>query len=286
MLKKTFALLFLLVLYSILGYGQNISHYEKIVNTTTNKQKKLTALDSLLKRTYSKDTDAFIKYSLQYIDLAQELDSIELAAKKAMNLQYPLTNYANDPLNAITVINSVLARKYKIKDSLLLGGLYMKRGSANTKVDLKRAIEDYNVALENFSSKDTMNIADTYLFRGQAYSQMGKFVLAGEDFTRAYTMYEDSEEYDYMVYAQQGIISMFSMNGFHQKAKVERDALIEKMKSLGLNQFLSYEYYNQALDYKKMGNRDLEHKALLMAEKSFDQDNSNKSTYIGIHHGS
>ena len=137
MLKKTFALLFLLVLYSILGYGQNISHYEKIVNTTTNKQKKLTALDSLLKRTYSKDTDAFIKYSLQYIDLAQELDSIELAAKKAMNLQYPLTNYANDPLNAITVINSVLARKYKIKDSLLLGGLYMKRGSANTKVDLK-----------------------------------------------------------------------------------------------------------------------------------------------------
>lgn len=283
MLKKIFALLFLFTLYSILGYGQNISHYEKIVNTTSNKQEKLTALDSLLKRTYSKDTDAFIKYSLQYIDLAQELDSIELAAKKAMNLQYPLTNYANDPLNAITVINSVLARKYKIEDSLLLGGLYMKRGSANTKVDLKRAIEDYNVALENFSSKDTMNIADTYLFRGQAYSQMGKFVLAGEDFTRAYTLYELKQEYDYMVYAQQGIISMFSMNGFHQKAKIERDALIEKMKSLGLNRFLSYEYYNQALDYKKMGNRDLEHKALLMAEKSFERDNSNKSTYIGIH---
>ena len=283
MLKKIFALLFLFTLYSILGYGQNISHYEKIVNTTPDKQKKLTALDSLLKRTYSKDTDAFIKYSLQYIDLAQELDSIELAAKKAMNLQYPLTNYANDPLNAITVINSVLARKYKIEDSLLLGGLYMKRGSANTKVDLKRAIEDYNVALENFSSKDTMNIADTYLFRGQAYSQMGKFVLAGEDFTRAYTLYELKQEYDYMVYAQQGIISMFSMNGFHQKAKIERDALIEKMKSLGLNRFLSYEYYNQALDYKKMGNRDLEHKALLMAEKSFERDNSNKSTYIGIH---
>ena len=77
MLKKIFALLFLFTLYSISGYGQNISHYEKIVNTTPDKQKKLTALDSLLKRTYSKDTDAFIKYSLQYIDLAQELDSIE-----------------------------------------------------------------------------------------------------------------------------------------------------------------------------------------------------------------
>ena len=283
MLKKIIALLFIIALYPNLGFGQDISYYEKILHTTENKAQRLTVIDSLLKRTFSKDPDAFIKYSLQYIDLAQELDSIELAAKKAMNLQFPLTNYANDPLNAITVINSVLARKYKIKDSLLLGGLYLKRGSANRKVDLKRAIEDYNMALENFTPKDTLNIADTYLFRGQTYSQMGKFVLAGEDLTRAYTMYELQKEYDYMVYAQQGIINMFSMNGFYEKAKLERDALIDKMKNLGLNQFLSYEYYNQALDYKKMGNRDLEYKALLMAEKSFDQQNSNKSTYIGIH---
>lgn len=242
----------------------------------------MTALDTLLRRTFTTNPDAFIKYSLLYIELAQELDSIELAAKKAMNLQYPLTNYANDPLNAITVINSVLARKYKIKDSLLLGGLYIKRGSANTKVDLKKAIEDYNMALENFSSKDTLNIADTYLFRGQTYSQMGKFILAGEDLTRAYTMYEDKKAYNFMVYAQEGIINMFSMNGFYEKAKIERDALIEKMKTLGLNQFLSNEYYNQALDYKKIGNRDLEYESLLMAEKNFDHNTPNKSTYIGI----
>src|SRR5690606_28400417 len=214
---------------------------------------------------------------------ALKLDSIEAAAKKAMNLQYPLTHYGNDPLNAITIINSVLARKYKIKDSLLLGGLYLKRGSANTKVDLKKAIEDYNTALENFSVKDTMNIADTYLFRGQAYSQLGKFVMAGEDFTKAYTIYEDNKEYRYMVYAQQGIINMFSMNGFYEKAKLERDVLIEKMKSLGLNTFLSNEYYNQALDYKKIGERDLEYKSLLLAEKYFDKNTPNNSTFIGIH---
>ncbi|CAM3252153.1 sensor histidine kinase [Aequorivita lipolytica] len=283
MLKKTVTFLFIFVLLSISGYGQNISHYEKIVNTTDSKAKKLTALDSLLKRTFSTDTDAFIKYSIQYIALAQDLDSIESAAKKAMNLQYPLTTYANDPLNAITIINSVLARKYKIEDSLLLGGLYLKRGSANTKVDLKKAIEDYNMALENFSSKDTLNIADAYLFRGQAHSQMGKFALAGEDLTRAYTMYEDKKEYSFMVYAQQGIISMFSMNGFYEKAKEEREVLINKMKSLKLDKFLSNEYYNQALDYKKMGNRDLEYNLLLLAEKTFDHTIANKSTYIGIH---
>lgn len=264
-------------------YCQDISDYEEIVKTTENKSKKLVALDSLLRRTFRTDPDAFITYSLQYIDLAQSLDSIESAAKKAMNLQFPLTNYKNDPLQSITIINSVLARKYKIKDSLLLGGLYIKRGSANTKVDLKKAIGDYDLALINFSSSDSLNIADTYLFRGQAYSQLGKFVLASEDFSKAFNIYEAKKEYNYMVYAQQGIINMFSMNGFYEKAKLERDTLIQKMKILKLNSFLSNEYYNQALDYKKMGDLDLEYKSLLTAVDSFDESASSKSTFIGIH---
>ena len=283
MLKKIVTFLFIIALCPASGYGQDIPHFEKDLTSTKNKTEKLAVLDSLLSRTYLNDSDAFIKYSIQYINLAQEIDSIEDAAKKAMNLQYPLTNYANDPLNAITIINTVLARKYKIKDSLLLGGLYIKRGNANAKVDLKKAIDDYDMALINFSKIDSLNIADTYLFRGQAYSNLGKFILAGEDFTKAYTMYESKKEYDYMVYAQQGIISMFSMNGFYEKAKLERDALIEKMKNLGLNKFLSNEYYNQAIDYNKMGERVLEYKSLLKAEKIFEKNQSNQATFIGIH---
>jgi signal transduction histidine kinase len=282
-LKKIGILFFIIAFSPASGYCQDIPHYEKKLASAKTKTESLTALDSLLSRTFYTDSDAFIKYSIQYISLAQEMDSIEDAARKAMNLQYPLTNYANDPLNAITIINSVLARKYKIRDSLLLGGLYIKRGKANTKVDLKKAIEDYNMALENFSKTDSLNIADTYLFRGQAYSNLGRFVLAGEDFTQAYTIYEIKKEYDYMVYAQQGIISMFSMNGFYEKAKMERNALIDKMKTLGLSRFLSNEYYNQALDYKKMGERDLEYKSLLTAEKIFNKEESEQSTFIGIH---
>ena len=283
MSKKFFSLLFIIALYPISGYCQDIPHYKKILAASKNKAEKLTALDRLLSRTFRTDSDAFIAYSIQYIDLAQGMDSIEAAAKKAINLQYPLSNYANNPLRAITIINSVLARKYKIKDSLYLGLLYIKRGKANTKVDLKKAIEDYNLALENFSKKDSMNIADTYLFRGQAYSNLGEFVLAGEDYNKAYIMYEEKKEYDFMVFAQQGIISMFSMNGFYEKAKVERDALIDKMKSLGLNRFLSNEYYNQALDYNKMGEPDLEYRSLLIAEEIFVDNQSDLSTYVGIH---
>ncbi len=282
-MKKLVPLFFILGLYPFLGYCQDIGHYEKVISTTNDKTQKLVALDSILSQTFSTDIKAFIDYSLQYIELAEELDSMEDAARKAMNLQRPLTIYAGNPTKAVTIINGVLIQKYKIKDSLLLGGLYLKRGRAMAKINLEKAIEDYTLALENFSVNDTLNKADAHLFRGQAYSNTGKFVEASENLTTAYTLYENKKAYDYMVYAQQGIINMFSMNGFYEKAKRERQLLIGKMKLLDLNTYLAGEYYNQAIDYRKMGNRQREYESLLEAEKLYDENPSNTSTFIGIH---
>ena len=270
-------------LSSFSGYGQDISYFTQIVDTTHNNTLKLAALDSIVKKTFRKDNDAFIKYSIQYIQLAEDIDSIELAAKKAIKLEYTLSTYGNDPIKAVAIINSVLARKYKIKDSFLLGGLYLKRGGANFRLDLKKAIKDYTTALDNFSEADSLHIADAHFFRGQAYSYLGKFVLAGEDYTKAYTLYEDKEEFDYMVFSQQGIINMFSMNGFYEKAQKERNLLIEKMEALNLTSFLATEYCNQALDYKKMGDHELEYKSLLKALNSYDSTSPDKSIYFTIH---
>lgn len=282
MANRVIILFFVLLLSCVSGFCQDISHYEEIVKTTTNKAEQLVALDSILNRTFKTDPDAFIPYSLQYIKLALELDSVETAARKAIKVQKELTNYKNDPLKAITLITSVLARKYKIQDSILLGSLYLNRGDANTKINLNTAIEDYNLALQNFSISDSLHIADTYLSRGQAYSQMGRFVKAGEDLSTAYTIYERKNAYNYMVRAQQGIINMFSRNGFFSKAKFERDALIEKLKNLELNSFLSTEYYHQALDYKKMGQLGLEYESLLLAQKNFEKYPIINATFVGV----
>jgi len=210
------------------------------------------------------------------------MDSIEAAARKAMNLQRPLTNYGSDPTLAIDIITNVLQKKEKIKDSLLLGGLYLKRGRARAKINLEKAIEDYTLAINNFSENDTLIKADAYLFRGQAFSSSGKFLEASESLKKAYSLYEAKQAYEYMVYAQQGIINMFSMNGFYDKAKKERELLIEKMESLQLHSYLAGEYYNQAIDYKKMGQRLKELEMLRTAENLYEKHPSNKSLFIGI----
>ena len=252
-MKSIIVIFTFILVYPFIGYSQNIQQYISIAETTQDTFLKLEALDSILSKSFRKDNDAFIQFSTQYIDLSLDIDSIKLAAKKAMNLQYTLTSYKNDPSKAVTIIDEVLVHKNKIKDSFLLGGLYLKRGGANYRINYNEAIIDYCNALNNFGQKDSIYVADTYLFRGQAHSGLGNFVPAGNDFKSAYLYYEKLKDYEYMQYALQGNITMYSMNGFYDKAKKERDILIKKLLDLNLHKYLTVSYFNQALDYKKQG---------------------------------
>ncbi len=284
-MKNILVILTFVLGHPFIGYSQNIQHYRSIVDTTHNTLLKLEALDSVLSKSFRKDNDVFIAYSIQYINLAREIDSFELAAKKTMNLQHTLTSFKNNPQKAISIIDEVLTHKQKIKDSFLLGGLYLKRGGANFRINYTEAIKDYSNALNNFGEKDSIYVADTYLFRGQANSNLGKFVPAGEDFKMAYIYFENLKDYDYMQYAQQGNITMFSMNGFYDKAKLERDILITKLIELNLIQHLPISYYNQAVDYKKSGNKKLQFKYLLKADSILNLSNTSgdKMSYVIIH---
>lgn len=286
-MHKKLSLIFgFIVLYSYISIAQDVSYYKNIADSTTNISLKLKAIDSILSKTYRVDNETFIKYSSQYIEEAKKMDSIEMAARKAMNLQTILSDFNNEPRKAIRIIDGVLAHKYKIKDSFLLGGLYLKRGRANLKLNVKDAIKDYEAAIENFSTQDSIYIADAYLFSGQAYSNIGKFVAAGEYYEKAYKVYENRKEYEYMLHARQGIITMFSMNGFYDKAETERKKLIETLKKLENKKYIITEYYNQSIDYNKIGNKQQEIKYLLKADSLLKVTDTNQEDYkntINIH---
>ena len=157
------------IFFGTSSFAQNIEYYKKIVETTSNKTEKLVALDSIISMEGRKDVDQFVKNCEAYIELAKELDSVEAATKKMIGMSYTLTSITNQPEKARRMIEELLARKYKINDSFLLGSLYLKRGGANYRLDLEEATEDYKKAIETFSDKDSLYKADAYLFRGQAY---------------------------------------------------------------------------------------------------------------------
>lgn len=283
MCKNFLPILVVLFFTCYASIAQNLVDYKSIVNSSSEKLERLEAMDSIISISKKIDPDTFVQYSIAYIELAKEIDSIHLAAKKAIALQPVLTQVKNDPEQAIKIISSLLLHKYKITDSYLLGSLYLKRGRAYSRVNIKKSIEDLTAAIENYSEKDSLYIADAYLFRGQENSNLGKFVPAGEDYKTAYRYFERKKDYPYMLHAHQGNITMFSMNGFYEKAKKERDILIAKLKELNLNKYLPSAYYNQALDYEKTNKPALELQSLLTAESYLEENTQDKNSFVGIH---
>lgn len=281
-IRNCFFTLFV-VFSSGIALAQDIEQYRLLFEGSDAPEMQLLALDSLMIRTFKSDPEMFINYSKRYVSIALNNGRIRDAARSAINVQHTLTSYAGDPLSAILLIDDVLTQKSHIKDSVILGGLYLRRGRAYSKINLSHALEDYTKSLRYFTENDTLQRADVYLFRGQAYSNRGQFVSAQEDFDMAYRLYESQGKYQYMIHARQGIISMFSMNGFYEKAKKERDILINKMIELELTSFLPNEYYNQALDYRKRGMKDEEYATLLESLQYLNKQDSNLYADIGIH---
>lgn len=280
---KQYLLYLFIFIFSFPIVGQDLDYYLDLAEKAKNPTEKLTAIDSVLRKSFRKNDSIFIAKSFEFIEIAKEIDSIDQAAKKAMNLQSILTFSENDPKLAIRVIDGVLAHKYKINDSFLRGGLYLKRGRANERLNPAEAIEDFNTAIENFSDKDSVYVADAYLFSGRIYSNMGKFVPAGENYEKAYTYFENLKDYEYMLYAKQGIVTMFSMNGFYEKAKEERDDLIDQIIKYDKKAELVLEHYNQAYDYKRQGMFQKQLEELLKAEGYLPFARDNKAYQMMVY---
>lgn len=264
--------IYFLLFTSLLGTlsAQEQDPYQIQASSASDPLDRLEALDTLIYRNRRADIDAFINYSQQYIAIAKQIDSMEWAAKKMINLSYSLTSIKNNPNRTLEMIDSLLLEQDKIKNGFLLGSLYLKRGGANFRLNLEQSVIDYEKAIANFRSEDSVYIADAHLFSGQAYANIGNFVPAGENYKRAYEIFENLKDYEYMYYARQGITTMYSMNGFYEKAKEERLKNIDKIKELGLEHHLVTAYYNQALDYNKLGEQDAFLENLRLAEAAID----------------
>lgn len=282
MYKRIITLVFLLFAYIFTGSAQSLEYYIEVSKSSSNTYERLLALDSVVSKSFPLVSELFIEYSIKYADLAKEIDSVEAAATKVINVQDVLVNTTKNPKKAIDIINSVLLQKNKIKDSFLLGDLYFKKGKAYSKLDLELALVNYDEALLNFPLSDRDRRMLTYLYRGQANSFLGNVIAAGVDYNRAYSYYESIEDADNMLLAQQSKISMLSLHGFYDLARDERAGLIEKLIELDRTEILAVEFFNQSLDYEKTGNRELQIQFLLKAD-ALQIDSKNDIMYINIH---
>lgn len=246
--SSTFVLILVLTHFC---YSQEKNNVAKS-KTSETIENRLYKLDSLITDALDKkEFDQFIDYTDQYVEVALANKKYSEAAQKAMSLSYPVSVFPSKQPLVIEIIDKVIAHMDQIEDSYYRGGLYLKRGGANYLISLEDAIKDYSQAIENYQTKDTVFIADAYLYRAQSFNNIGKYAEAGKDYKEAYALYEQVGDIEYMIHARNGEIILYSENGLLDQAIEEREKLIQFMLENNQLASLASFYYNNSLDYNK-----------------------------------
>ena len=150
-------------------FGQNdIGYYQSVIDTTKNNELKLSSLDSLIQLTKKALGTPFIDYSKQYIAHAESMGKYAEAIDKGNRVFYALNIVQNKNKEAMQLIERLQQYEDRVKDSFLIGNLYLKKGGAYFGKDFGKAIENYDLAIKKLGVKDSIYVADAYLFKAQA----------------------------------------------------------------------------------------------------------------------
>lgn len=227
----------------------------------------LKRLDNLIKISKSKPNDSLFYYTNKYIDIAIKNKAYE----KAFGTGLDISNHINFALGqrekALTIIEKLEKQIHNTNKSRYKGEVYLKKGDVffNGKSFIK-AIDNYTKAINNFSSKDSISVADAHLYRGQAYFNTNNFFEALNNYKTALAYYTKLKDLEYVYSTRSEIINIYGMNDFIEKTIKERKELIaDKIKT---NHALSTDYINLALDYEKNKQYKEQEKALLTALNS------------------
>lgn len=275
---KIFKILFIIVHVSVFAQ-QKESHFLTIVETTANQKLQLSSLDSLIQLTKNKKLKEFAKYTERYVALAIDLKNYEKAIKAAINGCHTINIQLGQPKRALTLLTSVENYTSTTDNSYLLGGFYVKKGGIYFNLNqLEKALINYNISIRNYNSKDSIYKADAIFFSGQVHFELSHFLKAIKQYKLAANYYENLGDKEYMYLTRESVISIYGVTGFEEKTIQERKLLIAKKLEENFTNGLGSNYYNQSLNYRKLGNIAEQKKCLLLALKYIQKEK--KTTHL------
>jgi|SaaInlStandDraft_1057018.scaffolds.fasta_scaffold06157_4 signal transduction histidine kinase len=266
MRPKKILLLFLLIITQI-NCQKKIDSCKSIIENTSDKKLKLAILDSVFHSYKNTNEIESIHYAEQYVNLAFEMKEYEKGIKRSIDVHSLITDKLKQPKRAFQLI--VKSEKYlnKTNNTFLNGSVYLKKGATYfNRGDFIKAVKNYSHAITKYGSNDSIYKADAIYFRGQSYFETGAFFKCITDYLLASKYYENLGDQKFFMRAMQGVINVYGISGFTEKAIEESNKLITKTIKLNLSkEFLSILYFNQSNFYKKTNNFEKQEKTLLKA---------------------
>tara|TARA_R110000850_G_scaffold161878_2_gene286491 strand:- start:1083 stop:2501 length:1419 start_codon:yes stop_codon:yes gene_type:complete len=133
------------------------------------------------------------------------------------------------------------------------GTLHLKLAGTYFNIEqFDSAIVEYGKAIDRFEKKDSILIADSYFFRGQARDYKGD--LGGmQDYQTARDIYQALADEEYVNYVDGGMAILFSKFAIYNEAEKIRSSLISTYKKSKNTFNVAIQLYNQSEDFGKQG---------------------------------
>lgn len=224
------------------------------INETT-KGEKLVYMDSLCWYTRDKlnyKYDSIVKNTIAY---AIQLDSVDLAMRQAARLVWSLSNRLGKPSEAKQFFNEFINKKIPVKNNLVLARFYVNGGDSYYFSDeIEKAIDMYNVAANYaLAGGDSLLYGITKKYTSDAYSKLGHYAESLQLLEEVENIYKKTKDTIRFLNTASSRANLYSLNGFYNKAKNQRDEVIALSKKKLYYPGLLSALFNAAIDASKIG---------------------------------
>lgn len=239
----------------LITFLASISSVAQTIPDTTPRNK-LIKLTILFEATEPMDSIAGV-YLMEMINLSETEGNYDQMAELAILLTNLPSPSVQIPALKKNVLKRAITHEEKINKSQNRGNLHLKLAGAYYSMEqFDSAIHEYGSAIERFSELDSIFIADSYFFRGQARDYKGDLLGGMQDYQTARDIFQALGDNEYVNYVNGGIAILFSKFAIYNEAEKIRNSLISVyLKSENLYD-VAIQLYNQSEDFGKQGKID------------------------------
>lgn len=213
----------------------------------------LDGLTALFEATEPGDSLAGV-YLMEMISLSEEEEKYDLMADLAIRFFHHPSSSIEVPRLRKQLLKRAIAHEDAITEAEKRGNLHLKLAGAYYNLEqFDSAIVEYGEAIDRFSDKDSILIADSYFFRGQARDYKGDLLGGMQDYQTARDIYEGLGDSEYVHYVDGGMAILFSKFAIYNEAEKIRDSLISAYRESKDNFNVAIQLYNQSEDFGKQG---------------------------------
>ena len=213
----------------------------------------LRQLASLFEGTEASDSIAGV-YLKELIIQSEKLGEYDLMADYVLKMVHHPSPSIQSPELKREFLRKAISHEKELSKSSDKGNLHLKlAGEYFGYEQFDFAIMEYGNAIDRFTDTDSIFIADSYFFRGQARDYKGDLLGGMQDYQNARDIYSKLGDKEYVNFVHGGMAILFSKFSIFNEAEKIRNSLITTYQQEESNFNVAIQLYNQAEDFGKQG---------------------------------